>query len=189
MRTAVPEVATRNHDLAGRDHPPDTPGFPLPRFPKPEAFEMPEAIEVLGRPARATGARAQRWRRIASPTSARTSTSSHAHHWLESAFSPEADSILAVCDELRIVIEYVKFEEIRNEIEILKDEVTITEQKLQAACDEASKEHDCLLDMLLPAAVRAGVLRRPVATGWQQRAAAAEPKAQPQKLPSGIPGW
>ena len=160
MRTAVPKVAARNPDSAGRDCSLDGPSFPLPRLPKAELFEMPKAIEVVD-PTRDAGARAQQWRQIASPTSAGTKPSSPAHDYLEGVPGAEVDAVLAMCDELRIEIECLKFDEIRIDIENLKDELTTTEQKLQAACDEASGEHDRLLNMFLPAAVQVGLPRRP----------------------------
>jgi len=157
MRTAVPKVAARNPDLAGRDRPLDGPSFPLPRLPKAEAFEMPKAIEGVD-PTRDMGALTQQWRQIASPKSARTITSSRTHNYLEDVPSAEVDAVLAMCDELRIEVECLRFDEIRSDIEILKDELTTTEQKLQAAREEASGEHDRLLNMFLPAAVQVGLL-------------------------------
>jgi len=162
MRTAVPKVAARNPDLAGRDPPLDGPSIPLPRLPKAEAFEMPGAIEVVD-PTRDTRPLIQRWRQIASPTSARTITSSPTDNYLEGVPSAEVGAVVAMCDELRIEIECLKFDEIRIDIEILKDDLTTTEQKLQVACDEASGEHDRLLNAFLPVAVQVGLLRPPAA--------------------------
>jgi len=156
MRTAVPKVAARNPSLAGRDRSLDWPNSPLPRLPKAEAFETPKAIEGVDS-TRNMGALTQPWLQIASPTTARTIISGRAHNHLEDVPSAEVDAVLAMCDELRIEVECLRFDEIRSDIEILKDELTTTEQKLQAACEEASGEHDRLLNMFLPAAVQVGL--------------------------------
>ena len=63
---------------------------------------------------------------------------------------PEAltGSIFTVYDELRTEIECLKFDWLQTEIKLLNDELTITERKLQAACDETCVEHRRLLDCL-----------------------------------------